>query len=120
MCQSSYEDGFADGLGLIPTKVERFQNKLESEIKIPHIGFNYVATNHISQLYKNLSSESFFYFVHSYYVPIFQTNAKLGICKYGIDFTASYELDNIFGTQFHPEKSKGNGLMLIKNFIEII
>ena len=119
LCQSSYEDGLADGLGLIPTKVRRFPKELESEMKLPHIGFNYVITNHRSQLHKNLSSESFFYFVHSYYVPVLKTNAKLGICNYGIDFTASYELDNIFGTQFHPEKSQGNGLMLIKNFIEI-
>ena len=119
LCQSSSEDGVADGLGLIPTTVKPFPKDLETEIKLPHIGFNYVVTNHTSQLHKNLSSESFFYFVHSYYVPKFQTNAKLGICKYGIDFTASYEQDNIYGTQFHPEKSQGNGLMLIKNFIEI-
>ena len=119
LCQSSSEDGVTDGLGLIPTKVKRFQKGHESDIKIPHVGFNYVVTNSRSQLCKNLSSKSFFYFIHSYYVPIFQTNAKLGVCKYGKKFTASYELDNIFGTQFHPEKSQGNGLILIKNFIEI-
>ena len=111
------EDGDSPGLGFIPGKVERFTNAELGKFKIPHIGFNSVSTPSSSILYKGLSQEPDFYFVHSYRLLPPEDEYLKGICNYGIDFMASYERDNIFSTQFHPEKSQTNGLKLLSNFL---
>jgi len=102
-------------LNLYDGFVEKF-NFLDKRIKVPHIGFNEVVKPDDTILYKNLSNNLDFYFVHSYRMT---TKNKNGVayCNYGEPFVASFERNNVFGTQFHPEKSQSNGLALLKNFI---
>jgi glutamine amidotransferase len=113
----SSEDGETIGLNLIPTPVEEFSMKDVGANKIPHIGFDQVSSQSGSRLFQGLPENPDFYFVHSYRMLPFGLNGKSAICRYGIDFLAAYENDNVFATQFHPEKSQTNGLMLLKNFL---
>jgi len=117
MSISGTEDGFINGLGLIEASTDKFDLLKTDKLKIPHIGFNSVITPLNTNLYKGFDDIVDFYFVHSYCVNIEKLNGDLGICNYGYDFLASYEKDNIFATQFHPEKSQTNGLKLISNFL---
>lgn len=112
------EDGYTQGLCLIPGTVKRFNFDNINNKKIPHIGFNQVFGASDSVLFKGLPANSDFYFVHSYMLLPGVTNSKESICTYGVDFIAALEYKNIFGTQFHPEKSQINGLLLLKNFLE--
>lgn len=112
------EDGETNGLGLINNKVDLFApDELKSE-KIPHVGFNTVNFNQKTGLFKDLPDQADFYFVHSYRMLVEQFKGNYGTCNYGVDFLAAFELNNICGTQFHPEKSQTNGLILLKNFLE--
>jgi glutamine amidotransferase len=113
---SGTEDGFTQGLGLFDGVVEKF-NDLSNNIKIPHIGFNEVKKPLNSILYKNINDLSDFYFVHSY-IMVSAIEKGIAYSCHGEKFIASFENNNIFGTQFHPEKSQSNGLLLLKNFIE--
>lgn len=114
---SSSEDGQTQGLGLIPSTVERFD---EINIrKIPHIGFNSVSPCIGSKLLSNLPSQPDFYFVHSYRMDPTPISQYISLCSYYEDFAAVYEHNNIMATQFHPEKSQTNGLSLLKNFLSI-
>ena len=112
---SSTEEKFTKGLGFFPGTIEKFNN---NSLKIPHVGFNKILPPNNSILYSNFNNNLDFYFVHSYRML---TEIKNGVayCSYGGDFVASFEHQNIFGTQFHPEKSQTNGLNLIKNFLNI-
>ena len=114
---SSSEDGFEEGLNLIPAKVERFENN-SGNLKIPHIGFNSVNFLKNDILFSNLKEKSDFYFVHSYRFKNESIEGCISTVNYGEEFIASYHKDNIFGTQFHPEKSQSNGLKLLKNFFD--
>jgi glutamine amidotransferase len=114
---NSSEDGDTVGLGLIPRGVDKFIPQEIGMNKIPHIGFDLVHSQLDSVLFKGLQQAADFYFVHSYRMLPEELSGKVGTCKYGIEFLASYEQDNIFATQFHPEKSQTNGLMLLKNFL---
>ena len=120
MSNSSYEDGITSGLNLINQKTIKFKFNTQ-KLRVPHIGFNSVniQENKNNLLYKNIKNNSDFYFVHSYYLPSTKINANIGMCKYGYEFIASYEKENIFATQFHPEKSQINGIKLLKNFLII-
>ena len=109
----STEDGETLGLGLIKSDVERFVGQL----KVPHIGFNQVHHLDKNILFQGIASSADFYFVHSYRLLPHSAMGLHGICHYGQDFLAAYEYENIFATQFHPEKSQTNGLMLINNFM---
>jgi len=114
--KSSTEDGFTEGLNIFDGIVEKFTFQ-NNEFKVPHVGFNNVSYPENSILYSNLNNNSDFYFVHSYRMT---TNRTKGVayCNYGESFVASYEENNVFGTQFHPEKSQTNGLVLLENFIK--
>lgn len=114
--KSSTEDGFTEGLGFFDGKCEKFESS--AELKVPHVGFNDVEIPDKSKLYVDLENHSDFYFVHNYRM---MTEEKEGIayCDYGDRFVASFEKDNVMGTQFHPEKSQRNGLTLLQNFINI-
>ena len=114
---SSTEDGNTIGLGLIPTKVDKFTIKEVGTNKIPHIGFDSVKIQPESRLFKGLKNDADFYFVHSYRLLPNDLKGKATICNYGIDFLAAYEQDNLYATQFHPEKSQTNGLILLHNFL---
>lgn len=113
LCNSSTEDGFSKGLAFINAEVRKFE---KINIKIPHVGFNQVIKNNNSILFHNIKNESDFYFTHSYKVSSTE-NINESICDYGDSFIAAFEIDNIFATQFHPELSQNNGLILLKNFL---
>uniref|UniRef100_UPI00404763C2 imidazole glycerol phosphate synthase subunit HisH n=1 Tax=Algoriphagus sp. TaxID=1872435 RepID=UPI00404763C2 len=115
LCNSSTEDGFNNGLSFINANVTKFDCQ---NIKIPHVGFNQVEKDDNSILFKNICNGSDFYFTHSYKVTS-NEHLNQSICHYGQNFISSFEFENIFGTQFHPELSQNNGLKLLKNFITL-
>lgn len=114
--KSSTEDGYTEGLGFFDGVVEAFDAE-KYAIKVPHVGFNSVNACTDSILFEGIENSSDFYFTHSYRMKSHE-DACIGYCHHGETFVASFEKENIFGTQFHPEKSQTNGLKLIKNFIE--
>ena len=113
----SSEDGETVGLNLIPASVEEFSMKDVGANKIPHIGFDQVSSRSEAKLFQGLPESPDFYFVHSFRMMPAGLSGISATCRYGTDFLASYENDNIFATQFHPEKSQTNGLMLLRNFL---
>ena len=117
LCESSSEGGFTKGLSLIKNKVETFTQKEIGNKKIPHVGFNQVKIEKDSSLFKNINDNSDFYFDHSFKVLQDKELKNFQTCEYGTKFVASFEKDNIYGTQFHPEKSQSNGLTLMYNFL---
>lgn len=116
--RSSTEDGFSEGLRLIDCPVERFSSKCDESIRIPHVGFDTVEVRRNSFLFKGLSWKVDFYFTHSYRMAGEEGAYISSTCLYGEVFIASFQKENIFGTQFHPEKSQSNGLVVLKNFVE--
>lgn len=112
------EDGVSQGLGLIPTSVDRFTDEELNGQKVPHIGFNQVNFNKDAKLFQGLPENADFYFVHSYRMLPRDLTGNLATCDYGVQFLAAYERENIFATQFHPEKSQTNGLKLLANVFE--
>jgi len=111
---SSTEDGFTTGLGFVNAHCIKLDN---TDLKVPHVGFNQLKTDIKSKLYDGLADESDFYFTHSYKM-VSEHEINQSYCHYGLDFIASFEYNNIVGVQFHPELSQKNGLRLLKNFIE--
>jgi len=109
------EEGNTECLNVIEGKVKRFNNKL----KVPQIGWNQVKQKP-SKLFLSIKDKSYFYFVHSYYCQASEEKIIIGSTEYGINFTSAIEDKNIFGVQFHPEKSGENGLKLLKNFADIV
>ncbi|HIN39767.1 MAG TPA: imidazole glycerol phosphate synthase subunit HisH, partial [Flavobacteriales bacterium] len=87
-------------------------------LHIPHIGWNNAASDSENLLFKNLDHETTFYFIHSYYVNCKQEDTIAAVTKYGNTFVSAISKNNIFATQFHPEKSHDSGLNLLKNFID--
>jgi glutamine amidotransferase len=117
--EESEEGGSYPGLGIIAGKVKRFPSDLN--LKVPHMGWNSLQMKKGSRLFKGISPESFVYFVHSYYVEPAQKMKKVNAAtaEYGLAFTAAIEQDNLFATQFHPEKSQKVGLAILKNFVRM-
>ena len=115
LCKRSDEIKITDGLGFIDSCVKPFDSDLG--IKLPHVGFNSVDFSDNSVLYRGLKKGADFYFTHSYRMKSSEADLN-GFCYYGEKFIASYEDNNIFGVQFHPEKSQTNGLQLLKNFLD--
>jgi len=113
------EDGQTVGLGLIPNKVEKFTPEELGPNKIPHVGFNAVHFSERKGLFSNLSQCADFYFVHAFRMLQEGLPGRVATCSYGTEFLAAFEMGNICGTQFHPEKSQTNGLILLKNFLGI-
>ena len=111
---SSTEDGDNEGLKFINGEVTKFENI--DDLKIPHVGLNQVKTVG-DTLYNGFPVLADFYFTHTYKMESL-SNINQCMCSYGDDFIASFENENIAGVQFHPELSQGNGLKLLKNFIE--
>lgn len=113
----SYEDGEHEGLGVVPGKVLRFD--LPREYKVPHMGWNQAKQKQQSPLFDGVQDESFFYFVHSYYVAPKDESVVAATCDYGGPFCAAIATGNLFAAQFHPEKSQTDGLRVLKNFAEL-
>ena len=118
LCECS-EEGNKKGLGLVSAEVLHLNDSSRRELKIPHMGWNTLDITRCNPLLENDSEEQRFYFVHSYYV---KPNAReLCIAKtlYGSEFCSAFNSDNIFGVQFHPEKSHRFGISLMKKFVNI-
>jgi imidazole glycerol-phosphate synthase subunit HisH len=113
------EEGSMPGFGWIPGKVVRFRFDNGTErLKIPHMGWNFVSPIKSSPLFANMPQEMRFYFVHSYHVVCDNEGDVLCATHYGFDFCSGIEHGNIFGTQFHPEKSHRYGMQLLENFVK--
>lgn len=113
------EEGNVDGLGWIDATVERFKIKDTLKYKVPQMGWNTVSQEKDSKLMQNISLEDEFYFVHSYHLNVLEKEIILNKTNYEYDFVSAIEKDNIFGFQYHPEKSHNAGAQLIKNFINL-
>ncbi len=116
------EEGNAAGLGLLPGKVVRFQldgqtQEDGSRFKVPQMGWNQVKQTASHPMWQDIPDESYFYFVHSYFAQPEQVSHTVGLTIYGAAFSCAVARDNIFATQFHPEKSAATGLQLYKNFV---
>ncbi|MFX0079375.1 MAG: imidazole glycerol phosphate synthase subunit HisH [Candidatus Hermodarchaeota archaeon] len=112
------EEGKLDGLGWIDAEVIRFRFSSEQNLRIPHIGWNTITIQQEACLFKRVYEESRFYFVHSYYVKCKSADTVLATTNYGFDFASAVVHDNIYGVQFHPEKSHKFGMLLLKNYAE--
>ena len=110
--EESAEFGKTKGLGLLKGHVNRFDDSLV----VPHVGWNQVGRTSPSALLNDVSDNSFFYFVHSYYCEPRDKDTIIGETEYGVTFASVIAKRNIFGVQFHPEKSQNAGLQLLKNF----
>ena len=115
--EKSYEYGEYNGLGLLKGSVVPMENKIPSELKIPHIGWNglHFCKNH--PLFKYIKEEDHVYFVHSYYAEDCE-DSLLATAEYGRELTAAVVKDNVAGMQFHPEKSGNVGLNILRAFCE--
>ena len=112
------EEGSCDGFGFIDAEVKKFKFE-NSDLKIPHMGWNIVRLQKKSKLFEGMEKEeNRFYFVHSFAVECNNKEDILTITNYGYDFVSSFEKNNIIGCQFHPEKSHKFGMKLFKNFVE--
>ena len=113
--ERSSEGGFAEGLKVLKGSVERF-----TDLKVPHMGWNQVQVKSSgTALFKGLSNGDNVYFCHSYYVKPQDSSIAAGITNYGIDFVSAVVRDNVWGVQFHPEKSQKVGLQILKNFAQL-
>ncbi|GAB2529006.1 imidazole glycerol phosphate synthase subunit HisH [Rufibacter soli] len=113
------EEGNAEGFGWINTEVKRFNIKDNIKYKVPQAGWNTITKYKESNLFKNIDDHSEFYFLHSFHYATLDQKYILTKTNYEYEFISSLEKDNIFGTQFHPEKSHDNGSQLINNFIKL-
>ena len=122
---TGYEFGVHKGLGLIEGEVIKISNKKNQKIKVPHVGWNEIYPNNDKKKWKNKILNNYligknFYFVHSFACLTKNPTSTIAICNYsGISIAAIISINNIFGCQFHPEKSAGDGLVILKNFCEI-
>lgn len=113
MYETSEEAPELRGLGILQGSVKRFA----SDLRVPHMGWNEIVPREGSALLGNLGPRPYLYFAHSYYAP--SGAATAAICEYGIPYTAAIETGNLFGVQFHPEKSGTLGLRVMKNFVDL-
>jgi glutamine amidotransferase len=123
LMELSDEDGSTPALGVIPGQVVHFPDRGDRDpstglaLKIPHMGWNQVARTREHPLWQGIDTSAWFYFVHSYYVVPDNAETIAGETDYGVAFTSVVARDNIFATQFHPEKSQRPGLTILRNFL---
>lgn len=114
------EEGELSGLGWIPGMVKKFDESIiEIKPKLPHMGWNVINDLRNHPLFRGIDNDFGFYFVHSFYFECENDANVLTTSNYGDEFTSSIYSNHIIGTQFHPEKSHGNGVQLLKNFAEL-
>lgn len=119
LADRGFEFEETNGLSLITGEVCKFNFNKKEEYLLPHIGWNSVHNFSDNLLFKGINEEeSNFYFVNSYHLISSDEGAKFAYSNYGYDFISAFQKENIFGVQFHPEKSQHNGLLLLKNFIQ--
>jgi imidazole glycerol-phosphate synthase subunit HisH len=118
LCSSS-EEGASPGLGYVNAEVRKFHAQADQNLKIPHMGWNTVRVVRENPLISEASKEQRFYFVHSYYVEPKSSDLAIMMTTHGLEFCAAFKSDNIFGVQFHPEKSHRFGMALMKSFVDL-
>jgi len=111
------EEGDCNGLGWIDATTRKFQ--ISDSLKVPHMGWNDLSYKKASLLNENISADPRYYFVHSYHVQCNQQADVLATSMYGYEFVAAFQHENIYGVQFHPEKSHKYGMELLRNFNKI-
>jgi glutamine amidotransferase len=111
----SSEEGDVQCFGLLPGRVQRFPDR--EGLPVPHMGWNTLKVLHSSPLLNNFTEEDYVYYVHSFSAPV--TSNTLAVTEYGNPFSAVVQRDNIFGAQFHPERSAKSGAKLIQNFLAL-
>ena len=114
----SSEEGIIPGLSWIDADVKKFSFK-DNNLKIPHMGWNNINPIKNNKNFYKLNNQSRFYHVHSYYVLLNDSSNEIALTNYSKEFTSSFQKDNIFGVQFHPEKSHKYGMQLLSNFSKI-
>ena len=115
--EKSYEYGEHDGLALIKGKVVPMENRIPSNLKIPHIGWNALDFKRESEIFRYINDGDFVYFVHSFYADECD-DSVIATSEYGAEITAAVQKENVYGCQFHPEKSGSVGLNILKAFCE--
>jgi glutamine amidotransferase len=110
--ETSEEASTERGLGIYAGQVKRFQG----DVRIPHMGWNQLDPNRDTRLLQKAGDKPFVYFAHSYYCPVIAETAAT--CDYTVPYTALLESQNVYGVQFHPEKSGATGLQIVRNFVE--
>lgn len=118
MLSKKSEEGQKPGLGWIDAETVKFNLDPALKLKVPHMGWDYIKVKRQNPLV-NTEDKSRFYFVHSYHVKCLDESQSLATCHFGEEFTCMVNKDNIFGAQFHPEKSLKFGMRLLENFVKI-
>lgn len=118
MCKGS-EEGVLPGLSWIDAEVKRFNPQVEENLKIPHMGWNTITPRNNSELLNSFEVEQRFYFVHSYHVVCNNPLDIDGTSSHGYEFVSAFHHENIYGVQFHPEKSHRFGMNLLNNFLQV-
>lgn len=120
LAKKSYEFGEHEGLGLIDAEVKKFDFlNTPFNLRVPHVGWNNVKFRIVSPYFEGIKDNSDFYFVHSYHLACHEPKLIAAVGDYGGIFTAAIVKDNIFATQFHPEKSQQSGLKMLGNFVAL-
>lgn len=114
--ESSEEMGWHEGLGILPGAVKRFNG----DLKVPQMGWNQIHIRQVHPLLHEVPDGSYAFFVHSYYCVPREPSLVLATTDYGIEFASVVGRDNVFGAQFHPEKSQVVGLKILENFVELV
>jgi imidazole glycerol-phosphate synthase subunit HisH len=112
------EDGGSKGFDWIKGKVNKI-NLTDMNLKLPHMGWNNISINQKSKLFSGIENESHFYFVHSFAFDVENEQFISATTNYSTEIVSAVEKDNIFGTQFHPEKSQANGIKILENFVKL-
>lgn len=116
----SSEEGEARGLGWIDADVKRFDHSTVGQrTQLPHMGWNSVELARTDPLFDGVELQNGYYFLHSYYFSCYDADDVLASTDYGVKFTSAVHRQNVYGVQFHPEKSHGNGVQLLKNFARL-
>ena len=119
MLTKSSEEGVLPGLGWLDAEVKKFNQNIDYKLSIPHMGWNNITPKKENPLLAGFSNSSYFYFLHSYYFEAYDDTNIVSTTKYGNDFVSTINNKNIYGVQFHPEKSHQSGIQLLKNFFEL-
>ncbi len=116
LAKKSFEFGETQGLGFIDAEIVKFSFP-DKTLRVPHVGWDDIQLLNQNSLFKRIQSGDTFYFVHSYYMANHDPKDVAAQCHYGIEFTAAVKRENIFATQFHPEKSQENGQKILREFV---